>query len=46
VSEKKRINRKGNIVLKGITMPEEIEEEKDRWVEMDKKFIKKKGFIT
>jgi len=42
VSEKERLDRKENIVLKGIKMPEDIEKEKDKWIEWVKELINRK----
>jgi len=33
VSEKKRTDRKENVVLKGVRMPEDIEKDKDKRIE-------------
>jgi len=42
VGEKERINRKENIVLKEIRMPEDIEKEEDKRIEWVKELIKRK----
>jgi len=42
MGEKERIDRKENILLKGISMPEEIGKEKDKRIEWVKELIKGK----
>jgi len=42
VGEKERIDRKENVVLKGIRMPEDIEKEKDKRIGWMKELIRRK----